>query len=144
MRCITYEPSGYYKGSKLFKESYHVLWPLIYVSKEVAVSTRAETIEFFEEKPQNREHPIALLLKEAKDKNPWICWDNIFDATTIFADIQTSKRHRSVGDFVELSVSRWILKEICIYSAEQKTHERRMKFSNLMGTTCWRARDNLP
>ena len=82
MLCIIYEASGFYKGAGLFKESYHFEWPHIHVTKEMAVSTKAQTIKIFEEKSGDCEHLLAKMLEKSRNLNLWNSWERIFDAST--------------------------------------------------------------
>ena len=63
-------------------ESYHFEWPHIHVTKEMAVSTRAQTIKIFEEKSGDCEHLLAKMLEKSRNLNLWNSWERIFDAST--------------------------------------------------------------
>ncbi|CAE8600393.1 unnamed protein product [Polarella glacialis] len=82
LRCALYEASGWYSGSELYKESYHLIWHNLILCKEKAVLARQATIEFFEQESQKPNHPLKFILEQARRYNPYNTWDTIFDATT--------------------------------------------------------------
>ncbi|CAK0830898.1 unnamed protein product, partial [Prorocentrum cordatum] len=81
-RCVLYTASGWYSGSELYKESYHLVWPDIIVDKDMAVWARQATVEFFEEQGRDADSVVRMLLDKAQRINPHNTWDSIFDATT--------------------------------------------------------------
>ena len=52
-----------YAGSSLFKESYHLVWPQIFVTKGVAAAAREATLSFFQYRSEQVGHPIRDLLE---------------------------------------------------------------------------------
>ncbi|CAJ1330235.1 unnamed protein product [Effrenium voratum] len=82
MRCVVFSASGFYRGCEQFKESYHLVWPKLLVTKETAKQIRDHTLDTFEELTAIHNHPVAQLLQTAQQYDESNSWPRIFDATT--------------------------------------------------------------
>ncbi|CAE7422218.1 unnamed protein product, partial [Symbiodinium natans] len=81
-RLMLYEACGMYQGHDIFKESYHLVWPMVMVDKQRAVAAREETVRLFEQMSEEEGHPLAKLLHRAKQKDENNSWERIFDIST--------------------------------------------------------------
>eukprot|EP00931_Biecheleriopsis_adriatica_P067451 TRINITY_DN41590_c0_g1_i1.p1 TRINITY_DN41590_c0_g1~~TRINITY_DN41590_c0_g1_i1.p1 ORF type:complete len:830 (-),score=86.74 TRINITY_DN41590_c0_g1_i1:72-2561(-) len=106
LRCGLYEASGWYSGSQLYKESYHIIWHDLIVRKEQAVLIRQASVEFFEQESAKPNHPLMFMLDKARHFNSYNTWDTIFDATTTRPKVglrlpYSDKRSRLENDWMD-------------------------------------------
>lgn len=85
LRVLVYQASGYNKGKKLLKSSYHLVWRDILVDKKSAPKIREETLERFVKKSgstgkKDYWYQFRSLLKVAHLSNNY---DMVFDKTTV-------------------------------------------------------------
>lgn len=52
------------------------------VNKELAILAREKTVEYFNERSLQPNHPIAKMATKALDFEEYNTWDRVFDATT--------------------------------------------------------------
>jgi len=157
-RCAIYSASGWYTGSELYKESYHLVWKDIIVNKDRAVKVRLATLEEFERWSQKPDHPLQLMLKKVLTFNKYNTWEHIFDATTTrpkvglrmpFCDkrsrlptMQWQDEHRPVEPVGEVTFefekSRDSSMEICTRVSQVEPREQRAQWEWALSGMCRR------
>ena len=85
LRCLVYSASGFNKGKKLMKSSYHLVWPDLVVDPDTAGMLREVTLQLFEEESRKEGSYLRGLKKKLIDLHETNDWLNVFDKTTISA-----------------------------------------------------------